>query len=245
MTIIPSWTPGKNRVMVLAIHESRMPRASGLIIPSGTQFENRWFGLVVANNSACELEFGDLVELGRWQGGNSLQRGNRGWLNKPLETFAGVAGGETFGYWRSKDGTRQIEVTGRDRAAILAPEQILYRIASWRDLAAGKPVDSAHVQPIGNRVLVIHHAPPETSESGIALVDWHRGASACGTVAAVGALVKDIKPGDWVIVRPGKGALLTYEHCKAQVVPENAIEAIIDDPADPARIEWTRLAEVG
>lgn len=228
--VIRNIKPRAGRVIVLALHESLVGRASGLLIPEGVEMGNRWYGVVVANNSDADLQFGDLVELGRWQGG-SMGRGDKCWITRPLHLLAGVHGTEARGYWVSDDGTKQVEVRATDKAAIIAPSQILFRIAR-----IAEDYRETGLEPVADRVMVRCKPQGEREENGLVLPDIHAQSDECaGTVEAVGSLVDDVQPGDCVVFDPGRGTRVYTPDCMWAFVPESAVLTILDSAEN---VEW-------
>jgi co-chaperonin GroES (HSP10) len=208
-------------VAVLAFHESRLDsNPYGIVIPATTDNAN-WHGVVIGVGDGVRgLEWGDVVGLSGWTGVI--------WINRPLVMCNGVYGPDADGVVR--DGGRELEIKGKDKVAMVVPEQILWRWTDFAGLAGLAGALEPFPRPVASRLLVRHVARPEVSAGGVALTtgymrEWSRHAE----VVAVGDDVEEIETGHWVILETDKcGVHFKMNGSDYSMVCEGDVAMVLD-----------------
>lgn len=176
----------KGRVLCLAVHESRIGRPSGLIIPESCQMGNRWTGIVLADYPEHGYGFGDIVELGRWHGP---------WFFRPLQDN-GIEGEDAVYAGPRGQG---VLIHKDDRLTTPKANDILLVIQR-----RGQP---ARLEAPSGRVIVELDARDDLGH-GLILVEIDREFSQSGRVMSVGHGVEDIAEGDRVSLDEFPGTVL-------------------------------------
>jgi len=218
--------PSPGKVAVLAVHASRFPRASGLLIPS-TSDNARWLGWVFGIGEGVEsVEWGDLVEISRWTG---VQ-----WFTRPLRTMTGEPSPDVDYLLPDGAGRRAIVANGRDMWAFLEPRHMLYRLNDFAGAMAGTDFT---VGPLFDRVLVKHERKAGASAGGVKLLeDWYRAYGRLARIVAKGPKVEELEIGDWVLIDSQEGCHLAIDGEPHSIVRERHV--ILNFGADkPKEVE--------
>ncbi|MFH1740668.1 MAG: co-chaperone GroES family protein [bacterium] len=197
----------------MAIHEgdpSLTDGETGIVMPQTVQLCNDWYGVVIGLADDLEggrLRFGDVVQLSRWRGK---------WFNRPLETMLGDPrpNGEYLAV--SPDGGRRIKGIGRYKWCFLRPSDILFQLGD-------------EIKPVGDRVLVLHEEKDEEAAPGIIDPHFMRGENTLARVMAVGDVVSEVVPGDWVLVKPLEGAQIQRGKDRFSSIHERDVLMVVDE----------------
>lgn len=201
----------------------------------------RWMAWVVAVGEGCEgdAKFGDIVELSKW----AWMPGR--WQANPEYFFDGPRGGGdplVFG-----DGSGAW--LGADRSDVLAfvyPHEILFRYSN-ADLSTGQLKERWGMHPLADRIIV-RLRPRVLPNSAIEIVERGHRFELVGEVEEVGPKVREIAPGDWVLLDQEAGTRIEMEEGADRAsVRESGILAFwpqgVGRPGDAATIEMEDRAK--
>jgi co-chaperonin GroES (HSP10) len=231
--------PLRNLIMVVALHEGDLgPTRSGLIVPKTAVFGQRWIGVVVGVGPDVDcVEWGDMLELSRWGEGQ--------WHKWPAKELAGVATRTDTVQFDSGDG-RLFMATGEQMWALMTPDVVGYRIATWDRLVGGRG-QPAGVYPIADRILVRHLPKAEESEGGIIIPDYVRSYNPLADVVDVGSDVDDVAPGERVMLAgPNVGLHVKTRDGWMSVVRMKDVLMVVDGAEGEAEVtDLARFAPKG
>ena len=208
--------PGK--VLVTCPHFTQVSALArnGILCPEATD-NDRWIGFVVGVGAGVPyLEFGDAVEITRWE--KSVLDGGSLWHSHPGK-LAGQWGANADFSYESPDGCRRVAVDGTWRLALYHWSEVIYRAARYGEY------DNGWVEPLGSKLL-IRNRQRSGDANGLHLhADYYRSPPPVGEIVAMGDGVdsEDFAAGDWVLVEPNKGTLVKVDGAEMTIIHTKAV----------------------
>jgi co-chaperonin GroES (HSP10) len=147
------------------------------------------------------LEWGDVVEISHFSGGQSL------WWVRPLwDVFD--RRGEAVEMGPADGGLETYAIREGHLLGVIPVSAVICRLARRR-WVFGRQGEPPAIEPVADRVLVRHEPRVDRTASGIVMPDWWwQDTNPLAEVVAVGPQVTGLMPGDWCVPENQRGTIL-------------------------------------
>lgn len=225
------------QLLVTAFPETKLRRRSGNdIVLAGKSFalpevatKPRHIGYVVGiGRGVSGIDFGDLVELRVYGSDAGI------FLNVPRRDLCGMYRGSLT--YLNPDGPGEVKSEPDDKLMAGRPEMILWRRNTLKGLHNGA---KSIIEPMFDRVLVMNEPRHEETQGGIALYAHHfRNPNPLARVLRIGGEVEGCRPGDYVLLKMNKGALIARNNVEMTIIHEDDI-VVNFGPEHPGVVNYT------